>query len=179
MKPKRKNKSYIFNFNIKVFGSPAEITFPWKQMKDKFYVTVKVISSFWFIKAPPFKKYTCIEKCTWSHETNSVFCQSWFQLEFKRSYPSCIYQVKFQRQLNKSTYLPGLNLILHNALRKHSELWILQDTYIVSSRVSPPPPCLKEKNPPPPLPHFSHPWVPRILIPPLKWNFSSVATFKT
>ena len=42
-----------------------------------------------------------------------------------------------------------------------------------------PPPCLKEKNPFPLPPNFSHPWVPRILIPLLKWNFSSIATFKT
>ena len=40
----------------------------------------------------------------------------------------------------------------------------------VSSRVSPPPPgCLKEKNHPPP--NFSHPWVPRILIPPPQVKF--------
>ena len=55
-----------------------------------------------------------------------------------------------------------------------------KNTSIVASRVSPPPlPPLEGKKSFPP-PNFSHPWVPRILIPPPpKWNFSSVATLKT
>ena len=40
------------------------------------------------------------------------------------------------------------------------------------------PPLLEGKKISPP-PNFSHSWVPRILISRLKWNFSSVATFKT
>ena len=61
-------------------------------------------------------------------------------------------------------------------------VWPLIILPIVSSRVRSPT-CLKEKNPP--LPNFSHPCVPGFwfpacpLPPPLKWNFSNVATLKT
>ena len=61
--------------------------------------------------------------------------------------------------------------ILQNCVR-HPLAWKFQKPILVSSRVSSPPAWRKKNSPTPPLD-------PQDLHPPLKWNFSSIATFKT